>query len=99
MFELENRAGVALVDVEARVGGNRLDLGRIEPGAVSMDRFDAVMDSDVRLVYQNGAETRERRCKVDAYITTGHPTRIRIVIDERGVCRALGDPMGKGGQA
>ncbi len=88
VFELESRAGAALVDVETRVGGKRLDLGRIEPGAVSMARFD---DSDVRVVYQKGAETRERSCKVDAYITTGHPTRIRIVVDGRGQCRAGGN--------
>lgn len=84
---IRNDGAVALMDVTVDVGGQRMEVGAIAPGAVARVGFEPASDSGVQVTYRVGETPTAQACDGDVYVTTGIRQRFEARVDVAGGCR------------
>ena len=84
---IRNDGPVPLSDVAMDVGGQRVHVGVIAPGAVARVGFEPESDSGIQVTYRLGQPPALRSCDGDVYVTTGARQQFVARVDAAGRCR------------
>lgn len=86
-IEIRNKVDVPLTGVEIEIGGERVHVDMINPGAVAKASFEPSGDSGVRISYREGQDSRILSCVGDVYVTTGIRQHLVAIIGPDQSCQ------------
>lgn len=85
-IDIINNAAAPVDKMRVEIGGNQIEVSRINPGEVRALTFDAKADSALRMTYQLNGDPNPLVCNGDIYVTSGVTEKIVVNIAVDGAC-------------